>query len=329
MVAGSLALHLLALLALWLARPSPEEEQPPPSDQVAMVFESQTGAKEASTESATPSPAPSVAAGNPDAPVAPPSPDTALASLSPPPSPVPPVPPRLVRPPPPTPAPASAVPPPPVPQPPSPASVEAPPPPPQPIPTPNRTPPTVSLNEEEAPALQPLPPFVPPTPPLPLPPLPPRPRIASRPAPRTSSPLATPQNWSFNAAPQTRSRASRGLDLTASTQGGQKNSELGYVSGAKPTGDWMGALRRWTSARIYYPEEALAEHQQGTATVLIDIARSGKVLSVRLLSSARSPFLDGAWVDIFRNSVVPPFTPDMTGDDTTITYTLHYILVSR
>ena len=333
MVIGSVALHVLLLLALWLLRPQQEGQEGPASDQVAMVFENQAGTQQPSTEAATPSPSPSVAAGNPDAPVAPPTPDTSMASLAPPPSPAPPVLPPAPQPPPPTP-PVTA---PPVPQPPSPAPPVATssPPVPQPVPTPNRTPPTVSLNEEEGPSLQPLPPFVPPVPPLPLPPLPPRaapPRMAARPAtPRSTSPFASPRDWSFNAGPQAEKpgRASRGFDLSAATQGSQRDSELGFVSGARPTGDWVGALRRWTSARIYYPEEAIVEHQQGSATVLLDIDRSGRVLSVKLLSSARSAFLDGAWIDIFRNSVVPPFTPDMTGQDTQITYTLHYILVSH
>lgn len=101
---------------------------------------------------------------------------------------------------------------------------------------------------------------------------------------------------------------------------------MGYVSGAKPTGDWLGSLRAWVQSHTYYPQEALVEHQQGPATLLVEIDRSGKVLSYKLVMSSRSVFLDGAWQDVWRRSTVPPFTPDMTGDNITIAYTMRYIL---
>ena len=192
----------------------------------------------------------------------------------------------------------------------------------------------MSLNSDEAPALT-IPDFVPPQPPPPLPPPPlPRPRVApprqyARPSPQ--NPFASPQNWSFNAAPssQPQGRASRGFDLSTGDFSGQKDATLGYVAGAHPTGDWLGALRRWATARLYYPEQAIADHQQGTAVVLLTIARSGQVLDVKLLQSARSPFLDGAWIDVFRGSTVPAFTPDMAENTTQITYTLHYRLTEH
>lgn len=124
-------------------------------------------------------------------------------------------------------------------------------------------------------------------------------------------------------------RPSRGFDLSTGDVAGQKDATLGYVAGAHPSGDWIGALRRWATARLYYPEQAIADHQQGTAILLLTIARSGRVTSVQLTQSARSPFLDGAWIDVFRGSTVPAFTPDMAEDSTQITYTLHYRLVAH
>jgi protein TonB len=193
-------------------------------------------------------------------------------------------------------------------------------------------PPTVSLEQDEGPALPPLPQYVPPQPPpllqpfqltRPIPPRPMAPRQYARPS---NNPFANPQNWALNQAPSAPGRSSRGIDLSVGQSAGEREASMGYVSGARPTGDWIGALRRWAQARLYYPEEALAEHQQGTAVVLLTIDRSGKVLNVELLSSARSPFLDQAWLGVWRGATVPAFTPDMTEPATQITYTLHYIL---
>ena len=330
MLAGSLLLHLLALLALWWSRPEPPpEDLNDASNQVAMVFES-PGAQEASVQAPSATKASSAPTGNVNATQTQPNPDTS-APAPPPPAPVQPQEPPAPQPPPP---PAPEVPPtpdvPPAPMPPPP------PPQPAPVPAPPQPPPTVSLNQEEEPALPPPPPFVPPVPPLPLPPLPPAPPPRAAPLrrfvrPSPQNPFAAPQDWSLNTtpSPQPSGRSSRGLDLSTGDFAGQKDATLGYVSGAHPTGDWIGALRRWATARLYYPEQALADHQQGTAVVLLTIARSGQVLNVQLVQSARSPFLDGAWVDIFRGSTVPPFTPDMQEASTQITYTLHYRLIEH
>ena len=348
MLAGSLLIHVLALLAVWFLQPEPpvDDDRNESSDQVAMVFES-PGAKEASTQAPAATQASATPTGNVNATTTQPNPDTS-APLPPatPPAPTPPVPtPPAPTPPPPTPPepappvaeppapPASAAPTPSVPEPEPPKPEE--PPQPQPAPPTPRPPPTVTLSQDDGPAL-PLPPrFVMPQPPPPLPPLPPRPAPPRLAPPRqyarpsTSNPFGAPQDWSLNTAPsqQQPGRPSRGLDLSTGDFAGQKDATLGYVAGAHPTGDWIGALRRWTTARLYYPEQAIADHAQGTSVLLLTIARSGRVLNVQLMQSARSPFLDGAWMDIFRGATVPGFTPDMTEDSTQITYTLHYRLV--
>ena len=339
MLAGSLLLHLLALLALWWSRPdTPPDLSMDADTEVAMEFES-PGASAPSTASPNATQKTSSPQGSPNATQPQPQPDNT------PPSP-PPAPPKPPAPTPQPPAPQPPAPQPPAPQPPAPevppqpqAQVPpAPQTPPKPVeqptpdatqPPPPRTAPTVSLSQEEAPALPPPPPFVMPQPPLPLPPLPPRPaprRQFARPSPQ--NPLSSPQNWSLNTAPsnQAPSQPSRGLDLSTGTVDGQQSASVGYVSGAKPTGSWMGALRAWVNAHTYYPEQALVEHQQGPVTLIVEIDRSGKVLSYKLVMSSRSVFLDGAWQDVWRRSNVPPFTPDMTGDSITIAYTMRYIL---
>ncbi len=330
MLVGSLLLHLLVLLALYLRWPPDEAPEPPQpdSDAVAITFDTPTGSQQASTASPDPAAQPATAPGSAVAPEARPAPDNASAPppTPPPPTPTPPAPappvptPPDPAPPAPTPPPATAETLPPDPQPPPP---EPPPPTPQP-------PATVSLHPDDDGTLPPPPAFQMPQPPPPLPPLPrppPPPRVASRPTPR--NPFAAPQNWSFNAAPSDTApgRPSRGFDLSPPTQGGPDTASLGYVSGAKPSGDWMSALRRWVDARKYYPEQAIAQMEQGSVTLLIDIDRTGKVLQVRLAGTSQSQFLDGAFEDLFRRATVPPFTPDMTDQTTTLRATMHFRLV--
>ena len=318
-LAGSLLLHALLLLAVWWSRPEPlsPAETGNTSDDVSVVFQS-SGEKQASVKAPDAAKEQASPQGNLNATTTQPNPDT-----SPPAAPAPPETRQL----PPEPAPPAPTVEPPAPVPPQPT----PPTPPQPTtPTPPRptTPPTVSLNEDEGPA--PPPPFVMPQPPLPLPPRPlAPPRQTSQRSP--SNPFAALRDWSLNAQPSQRSpgRASRGLDVSPDSLSGRTSESLGYVSGAKPTGDWIGSLKRWVQARTYYPEEAVIEGQQGPATVEVQIARSGKVLSFRLVESSRSAFLDGGWLDVWRGSTAPPFTPDMQGDSTTIVFTMNYILTGR
>ena len=325
MLVGSLLLHLLGLLALWWGRPEqPADDTNDNNDQVAMVFEA-PGAAEASQQSPSATKASSAPTGNENATTTQPNPDTS-----------PPLPPPPAAQPAPTP-------PPPAPEPPAPPAPETPPPPPTPQaaqqppqPAPAQPPATVTLSQKPAELPPPLPPM-PEAPPA-LPPLsfsvPQRPAPAAPPGriarPSPQGPFGAPQDWSLNTAPSRQpGRPSRGFDLSTGDFAGQKDATLGYVAGAHPSGDWMGALRRWATARLYYPEQAIADHQQGTSVILLTVARSGRVISVQLLQSARSPFLDGAWVDVFRGSTVPAFTPDMTEDSTQVTYTLHYHLVSH
>ncbi len=332
MLAGSVAVHLLALVALWWVQPSATEQEPAAAaNEVSMVFEA-PGSTQVSIPSPNPAPAPAVAQGNPNSTNTQPSQETTAPSNAPPPppDPLPPTPPAQV---------ASLEQAPPQPEPPAaaeqpPQPLQPPAEPPQPIPTPSQEPPSVYLHEDTAPALRPLPRFVMPQPPPPLPALPPAPRPApprrfARPTPSPQNPFAAPQDWSLNAGPPSSapSRSARGFDLSTSPTGSQSSSNFSYVAGARPTGDWLSAFRRWAQARVYYPEEAAREGQDGVAVVMVEVERSGHVRSVRLESSARSPFLDGALVDLFRNANVPPVTSDMPDPVTMMRVQLTYHLI--
>ena len=328
MLIGSLLLHLIALFLLFWSQPEREPGPPNPdtSDQLSMVFESPK-ASQASTQSANPSTQPQLAAGNQNAPVAPPQPDSS-APATPPPGPVAPTPPAP-QPAPPTPAPeptpqpvsepAPPVPAPPQPQPPQQTQQQTPQPPPQ-----------VSLDQEEEPALQPPPPFVMPQPPPPLPPPLPRPVAPPRlaqPNPRSPSGFPLPQDWSFNSTSrQAPGRSAHGFDLSVNPQGGPTDDAMGYIAGARPSGDWMSALRKWVDLHKYYPEAAVEQLQQGDVAIAVEIDRSGKVLGVQMIRTSGSAFLDGAWLDVFRGATVPAFSPDMTEQTTTLRATIHFIL---
>ncbi|WP_158744390.1 energy transducer TonB [Acidisphaera sp. L21] len=105
------------------------------------------------------------------------------------------------------------------------------------------------------------------------------------------------------------------MDFSTSSNSGQSNAMISYVSGARPTGDWQSAFMRWSQARIYYPEAAVAQGDEGTAAVELEILADGTVRSVRLINTSRSPFLDGGAIDMYRRQTVPAFTPDMAAQE--------------
>jgi protein TonB len=151
----------------------------------------------------------------------------------------------------------------------------------------------------------------------------------ARPSPQ--NPLSAPQDWSMNAAPSSRAptRSSRGFDTSVPGLGGETDSVMSYIAGAHPSGDWIGALKRWVQSHTYYPEAALDQQQQGAVTVVFEVDRSGRVLSSSLARSSRSPFLDMGFLGEFRNATVPSFTPDMKDPTTTVAFTMNYVLVNR
>ena len=89
----------------------------------------------------------------------------------------------------------------------------------------------------------------------------------------------------------------------------------------------MSLFGKWVEARKYYPDVAAEMGQQGTAGIVLVVARDGRVKSVRLVEDSGSPFLNQAWVGMFRNVQVPPFAPGAKDDEVTIHATMRYILV--
>ncbi len=352
MLAGSLLLHalLLAVVLFWPQPDQPSGQEDIAANDVSLVMQSDSQSPIPASTKSPDQQTPSVAAGSPAVPtVTQPSPNTAApvqASSAPTPSPPtpeqPPAPPVPDQPPPvpPTPPQAAAAQPTPAPPPAPVQEASIPPPTPSvpdttPLPPAPATPPQVSLTPPppQPPAFQQPPPFVPPQPPPPLPPLPqprprpPTPRRYARPVPRSPSGFPMPQDWSLNQAPSPLS--SHGFDTASAPRGGHDDQSYKHIGGADPGPDWMSELHRWAAAHAYYPEEARNEGQQGSVTVHLVIDHYGHVLSVDMVDSSGSPFLDAAWAGEWRNAKVPAFPQGTMGDTTTIEYTINYILIRR
>lgn len=93
-----------------------------------------------------------------------------------------------------------------------------------------------------------------------------------------------------------------------------------------PGTNWEAIFHRWVNEHTYYPQAAAEQGQQGSSTIEFTVHRDGTVTGVRLISSAGSPFLDQAWLGIFLQNNVPPFSPDAKDDSVHITATLDYML---
>jgi len=93
-----------------------------------------------------------------------------------------------------------------------------------------------------------------------------------------------------------------------------------------PGTNWDAIFNKWVNEHTYYPQAAAEQGQQGSSTISFTVHRDGTVTGVRLLSSAGSPFLDQAWLGIFLQNNVPPFSPDAKDNSVHIVATLNYEL---
>ena len=90
--------------------------------------------------------------------------------------------------------------------------------------------------------------------------------------------------------------------------------------------DWMDEFNKWVNERIYYPQAAAEQGQQGTSVISFTVHRDGSVTDLKLVSSAGSTFLDQAWLNIFKENV-PPFPPNSKSSTIKITASLEYELI--
>jgi protein TonB len=149
------------------------------------------------------------------------------------------------------------------------------------------------------------------------------------------NPFSNPMNFSL--APRASQHASggmpnaRGLDLSAGpvVRGGRLMDSVAHVVGPGGTADYLALLSEFIETHKYYPEGAARNNEEGSATVRITIQRDGTVRALSLESSSGSSLLDSAWMAVFRDNRLPPFTDDMPGAQQTFTLTLNYQLIYR
>ncbi len=114
--------------------------------------------------------------------------------------------------------------------------------------------------------------------------------------------------------------------LGAPKQGPAALDALGRVDSRDLGGDWINAVSAWIEAHKYYPEQAIREGQDGDVTARIVVAADGRVTSVELERRSGSQWLDLAWLALFRDARLPPFPAGTKETETTLHWTMRYIL---
>ncbi len=92
---------------------------------------------------------------------------------------------------------------------------------------------------------------------------------------------------------------------------------------------WLDALHEWWLQHAYYPDQAVANGQDGTVGIEIVVDRYGHVRKVERESRSGSPWLDMAAVGTFRDAHLPPLPADTPDDSITVKLSINYILVRR
>lgn len=190
-------------------------------------------------------------------------------------------------------------------------------------PAPPRIAPGVAVRLPPVPKIEAL---VQPSPLRRAPPLPAPPQPARRPvAPQG---LYLPSYSYGRAARPAPAAPPHGLNLALSQSELRRAFAPDFAIEGKIGPDWRAELTRWVDQRKYYPYSALEMGQQGSVEIRLVIDKNGKVAAVSLLQSSGSPFLDAAWLGLFRGATVPPFPPGTAANRIIIRATMHYILVN-
>lgn len=121
--------------------------------------------------------------------------------------------------------------------------------------------------------------------------------------------------------------ALHGLNVSPAMSNTQAATAADFSVKGNAGAGWDAALRKWVQEHAYYPQAAVEQNQQGTATVVFTVDRQGHVTGVRLLESSGSPFLDQAWSQLFADNILPAFPADAKSDHVVVRYTVHYQLV--
>jgi TonB family protein len=131
-----------------------------------------------------------------------------------------------------------------------------------------------------------------------------------------------PANGSGESAP-----AKRKLSFGLPPRGPEDASPFSLDTDAEVGPDWRNELIEWVDEHAYYPEQAAALGQDGTARVVVNTAPDGRVLSVELESRSGSQWLDLALEALFRGAKLPPLPKQAGTAPIVFHFTMHYILI--
>lgn len=148
-----------------------------------------------------------------------------------------------------------------------------------------------------------------------------------------SNAFSHPMEFSYSPRNEQRQSAglrnSRSLDLSAGPviRGGHLLDSVAHVVGPGGRADYLALLSEFIEEHKYYPPEAARNGEDGSATVELTVRRDGSVKALKLVASSGSDLLDAAWLAVFRDNRLPPFTEDMPGAQETFELTLNYTLI--
>ncbi len=89
---------------------------------------------------------------------------------------------------------------------------------------------------------------------------------------------------------------------------------------------WQGELAGWIRSRTRYPDAARQRGEQGAVVISFTVGRDGQVTDALLRQRSGSDTLDQAALAMFRAARVPAFTPDMEAAQVTISVPVRYRL---
>ncbi len=158
-------------------------------------------------------------------------------------------------------------------------------------------------------------------------------RTTPRPSPN-SNPFANMTNLSLGnpgqPQPQTEPAGPQFATVAgAAPKGASSNGPLlDSIDAPNANPNWLAKLRAYIESHDFYPQAAIAKHEEGISSVSVTIDKYGKVLDVQVIGRSGSDRLDDAWLSVFDHRNLPQPTPDMNVTDTyTFNATLQYVLI--
>jgi TonB family protein len=92
---------------------------------------------------------------------------------------------------------------------------------------------------------------------------------------------------------------------------------------------WLSQLHEWWQNHSYYPDDAARQGQSGTAQIHVHVDRTGRVMSVELVTPSGSRSLDAASLAPFRGARLPPFPASTPENEADLVLTINYVLYRR